>query len=302
MQEVQQKFSQQGYIGNPSIYTSLFLAQQLQKPLLIEGPPGVGKTEIAKVLAKIHDTELIRLQCYEGLDSYSALYDWNYQKQLLYIKANENADIQHIYAKDFLLKRPLLKAITSNKKVVLLIDEIDRADEEFESFLLEILSDWQISIPETGTICAAHVPYTILTSNRKRPLSNALRRRCLYLWIDYPSFDKELEILQTHVPQLDRKLAQEICGFVQAIRDMELTKKPGVAETIDWAMSLALLNASHLEVQIVDTLLGVVFKNNSDIEQVKTVLPNLLEQIAKTREHKEPLQQLKNLVAVATNE
>lgn len=302
MQQIQQQFCQQGYIGNPSIYTSLFLAQQLQKPLLIEGPPGVGKTEIAKVLAKIHHTELIRLQCYEGLDSYNALYDWNYQKQLLYIKANENTAVEHIYGADFLLKRPLLNAITSNKKVVLLIDEIDRADEEFESFLLEILSDWQISIPETGTIAAQHIPYTILTSNRKRPLSNALRRRCLYLWIDYPSFEKELEILQTHVPQLDRKLAEEICGFVQAIRDMELAKKPGVAETIDWAMSLALLNAAHLETNIVDTLLGVVFKNNTDIEQVKAVLPNLMEQIAKTREHKEPLQQLRNLVAVATNE
>ncbi|BBM82948.1 AAA family ATPase [Candidatus Uabimicrobium amorphum] len=302
MQEIQQKFCQEGYIGNRSIYTSVFLAQKLQKPLLIEGPPGVGKTEIAKVLAKIHHTQLIRLQCYEGLDSYNALYDWNYQKQLLYLKANSDVNEERLYSEDFLLKRPLLHAITSSKNVVLLIDEIDRADEEFESFLLEILSDWQISIPETGTVTAQHIPYTILTSNRKRPLSNALRRRCLYLWIDYPSFDKELEILQTHVPQINTKLAGEICGFVQAIRDMSLAKRPGVAETIDWAMSLTLLNASHLEPQIVDELLGVVFKNNSDIEQVKSVLPDLMEQIAKTREHKEPLQKLRTLMAIATNE
>ncbi|WP_372368931.1 AAA family ATPase [Candidatus Uabimicrobium sp. HlEnr_7] len=304
--EIQQQFEQNGYIGDSNIYMSLFLAQKLEKPLLIEGPPGVGKTEIAKILAKIHSCELIRLQCYEGLDSHSALYDWNYQKQLLYLKANENENLdtkeRHIFSEKFLLKRPLLEAITSSKKAVLLIDEVDRADEEFESFLLEILSDWQISVPEIGTIAAKNIPYTILTSNRKRPLSQALRRRCLYLWIDYPSFEKELTILQAHVPQIDQQLSAEICGFVHLARNLTLNKKPGIAETIDWALSLALLNAAHLKIDTIEILLGVVFKNERDIKQIKTLLPKFVEEIAKTREHKEPLQRLKNLITIGVYE
>ena len=242
-QRVEQLLNTQGYITDPSIVMSIFLAMQLKKPLLIEGPAGVGKTEIAKVMATALDTELIRLQCYEGLDATHALYEWNYQQQLLYLKLQEQghqsieAKEAELFSEKFLLKRPLLKAITHDKQPVLLIDEIDRSDEEFESFLLEVLSDWQITIPEIGTIKAEHIPAVILTSNRVRELSEALRRRCLYLWIDYPSHEKELAIVKGKVPNIDQRLAEQVVSFMQEVRQLRLEKTPGIAETLDWAMA-----------------------------------------------------------------
>jgi MoxR-like ATPase len=258
---------------------------ELGKPLLIEGPAGVGKTEIAKVMAKALNTQLIRLQCYEGLDATHALYEWNYQRQLLYLKLEEqeNKSIQEkektIFSDNFLLKRPLLKAITQEKSPVLLIDEIDRADEEFESFLLEVLAEWQITIPELGTIKASHIPYVIVTSNRVRELSEALRRRCLYLWIDYPSFDKELAIVKSKIPQIDSLLGEQICLFMQEVRKQKLEKVPGIAETLDWAMALCSLHIAHLEKSIVEETLGVILKDWQDIRQTQLSLSELFEKM-----------------------
>jgi MoxR-like ATPase len=280
---VKEMLQDQGYIGENAIAMSIFLAMKLEKPLLIEGPAGVGKTEIGKVMANALKTDLIRLQCYEGLDSTHALYEWNYQYQLLYLKLQEQAgkDIKKleksIFSDKFLLKRPILKAITHSKKVVLLIDEIDRADEEFESFLLEVLSDWQVTIPETGTISATHKPHIILTGNRTRELSEALRRRCLYLWIDYPDFEKELAIVKAKVPEIDQKLGSEICTFMRELRQLKLEKTPGVSETIDWARALAGMHLSHLNKQTVEDTLGVVLKDWQDIRQTREALSELLE-------------------------
>lgn len=264
---------------------SVFLSMQLGKPLLIEGPAGVGKTEIAKVMSQALDTELIRLQCYEGLDATHALYEWNYQRQLIHLKLEEQTGKtvsekeKTIFGDDFLLKRPLLKAITQEKSPILLIDEIDRADEEFESFLLEVLAEWQITIPEIGTIKATSIPYVIVTSNRVRELSEALRRRCLYLWIDYPSFDKELAIVKSKVPQIDEKLAKEICIFMQEIRKQKLEKLPGVAETLDWALALSSLHIAHLEKEVVEETLGVILKDWQDIRQTQLSLSELFEKV-----------------------
>jgi MoxR-like ATPase len=273
----------QGYISEPEIVMSVFLAIELQKPLLIEGPAGVGKTEIAKVMARALDTDLIRLQCYEGLDAAHALYEWNYQQQLLQLKLEEGSAKsleqreQGIFSERFLLKRPLLQAITCAKAPVLLIDEIDRSDEEFESFLLEVLSDWQITIPEIGTVKAVHVPYVIVTGNRVRELSEALRRRCLYLWIDYPGFEKELHIVRSRLPGIDERLGVQICRFMQELRQMRLEKIPGIAETLDWATVLANLHFDHLDPRIVEATLGVILKDWQDIRQVQTTLSELLE-------------------------
>jgi MoxR-like ATPase len=240
---------QQGYISEPSLVLSIFLSMKLQKPLLIEGPAGVGKTEIAKVMARFLETDLIRLQCYEGLDASHALYEWNYQQQLLHLKISERdpsvskAKIEEeLFSTRFLLKRPLLQAISQPKSPVLLIDEIDRADEEFESFLLEVLSDWQITIPEIGTVKATSIPHVIVTGNRTRELSEALRRRCLYLYIGYPDFDKELQIVRSKVPQIDERLGRQICAFMAELRQMKLEKTPGIAETLDWAQALSALH------------------------------------------------------------
>ncbi|SFE59085.1 AAA family ATPase [Thermoflexibacter ruber] len=284
-EQVQQILESQGYISEKSTAMSIFLSMELGKPLLIEGPAGVGKTEIAKVMAKALDTQLIRLQCYEGLDATHALYEWNYQRQLLYLKLEEqeNKSIEEkekvIFSDNFLLKRPLLKAITQEKSPVLLIDEIDRADEEFESFLLEVLAEWQITIPELGTIKASHIPYVIVTSNRVRELSEALRRRCLYLWIDYPSFDKELAIVKSKVPQIDTQLGTQICVFMQEVRKQKLEKVPGIAETLDWAMALSSLHIDHLEKSIVEETLGVILKDWQDIRQTQLSLSELFEKM-----------------------
>ncbi len=267
------------YITDPAISTAVHLAMALGKPLLVEGHAGVGKTEIAKVLARVLGTNLIRLQCYEGLDAATALYEWNYPKQLLRIKleereaqsvAEKEADI---FSEPFLLKRPLLQAITQDgRPPVLLVDEIDRADLEFESFLLEVLSDFQVTIPEIGTIRATHRPHVVLTSNRSRDLSDALRRRCLYLWIDYPSFDKEVRILRSKVPGINERLAGQIARSMQALRRMKLAKVPGVAETLDWAAALVALHADHLDAELVRETLGCVLKEVDDVKRVEADL------------------------------
>ncbi len=283
--KIQQMLEQQNYVADSEIVMSVYLAKKLHKPLLVEGPAGVGKTEIAKVMAQALDTDLIRLQCYEGLDANMALYEWNYQRQLLHIKLEEGSDksLQErentIFSEDFLLKRPLLQAITHPKSPVLLIDELDRSDEEFESFLLEILSEWQITIPEIGSIRAEKQPYVILTSNRNRELSDAVRRRCFYLWLDYPEFEKELAIVKSKVPDCDLHLAKQICIFMGLIREQKLEKVPGIAETLDWARSLVTLHQNHLDPEIVEATLGIIFKDKIDVAHVKDSLAEFFEKV-----------------------
>ena len=263
------------YVTDAPVATSVHLALSLRKPLLIEGHAGVGKTEVAKVMARMLETNLIRLQCYEGLDAAAALYEWNYQKQLLHIKLHEGAhravdqEEHEIFSEPFLLKRPLLQAITQEQSPVLLVDEVDRADEEFEAFMLEVFSDWQVTIPEIGTIKATHPPHVILTSNRVRELSDALRRRCLYLWIDYPSYDKEVTIVERKVPGINPRLAGEIARFMESLRRVRLAKVPGVAETLDWATALAALHADHLDETLVSETLGCVLKDADDIKRFR---------------------------------
>ena len=276
VQTLQSQMESQGYVTDQAIATTVFLAMALHKPVLIEGQAGVGKTEVAKVLSRMMETNLIRLQCYEGLDANTALYEWNYPKQMLRIKMEEGharsvqETEQAIFSDQFLLRRPLLEAITQpDKAPVLLIDEIDRADEEFEAFLLEVLSDFQVTVPELGTIRASHIPYVVLTSNRTRELSDALRRRCLYLWIDYPSFEKEVRIATGRVPDMNERLARQICAFMDTVRQVRLMKTPGVAETLDWAMALMALHRDSLDPQTVDETLGCVFKDNRDILKLR---------------------------------
>lgn len=283
LNDIKKMLLEQGYITGDAVAMSVFLSLQLNKPLLVEGPAGVGKTEIAKVMANALQTDLIRLQCYEGLDSTHALYEWNYQRQLLHLKMVEHNEQsveekeKTIFSDSFLMKRPLLQAITHHKKPVLLIDEIDRSDEEFESFLLEVLSDWQITIPELGTIKATHIPHVILTGNRTRELSEALRRRCLYLYIDYPDFEKEWLIVKNKVPGIDTKLAEHITLFMQQLRILKLEKTPGISETLDWAMALSSLHIDHLDKNIVEQTLGVVLKDWNDTREVQLSLSELLE-------------------------
>ena len=280
--------AEQGYISDDAIAMSIHLSMFLKKPLLIEGPAGVGKTEIAKVMSKALNTNLIRLQCYEGLDASQAIYEWNYQKQLLYLKMNEQSDLtlqekeQTIFGDEFLMERPLLKSIMANESQVLLIDEIDRADEEFESFFLELLSDWQITIPEVGTRKAKSIPHVIVTSNRVRELSEALRRRCLYLWIDYPTFEKELDIVLSKIPDINEKLANQICLFMKEVRQMKLEKLPGIAETIDWATALSSMHIDHLSKEVVEQTLGVVLKDWQDIRDAQMSLSELFEKVGIT--------------------
>ena len=283
LKQVQGLLEKQAYITEESVAMSVYLSMQLQKPLLVEGPAGVGKTEIAKVLAQSLNTNLIRLQCYEGLDATHALYEWNYQHQLMYLKMSDSADKSledkesEIFSDKFLLKRPILQAITQDSPPVLLIDEIDRADEEFESFLLEVLSDWQVTIPELGTIEAKSKPYVILTGNRTRDLSEALRRRCLYLWISYPEFDKELRILKAKIPGLEEQLGKQICLFMQELRQLRLEKTPGIAETLDWASALSSMHFDHLDRELIESTLGVVLKDWQDIRHTQDSLSELLE-------------------------
>ncbi len=267
-------FYNQDYILEESLATAVFLMLNLAKPLLLEGNPGVGKTVLAKTLAEHLGTHLIRLQCYEGLDVNTTIYEWNYQKQLLHIKLFEQEKDKktlgnQIFGMDYVLQRPLLQSISSENPVVLLIDEIDRADEEFEAYLLELLSDFQISIPELGTIKAKSKPYVILTSNRTRELSDALRRRCLYHWLDFPSKTKEIEIIAKKLPGIDEALATQVVTFIHNLRKSSLHKPPGIAESLDWAKTLLLMNQKNITDDIVGSTIGSVLKHKDDVEFVK---------------------------------
>lgn len=269
--ELKEKLDETKYVYDEQMLTVLYVALALGRPLLIEGAAGVGKTEVAKVMASALGRELVRLQCYEGLDESKALYEWNYQKQLLTIQVNEKetdrqALTQSLFSEEFLLERPLLKSIRSEKPVVLLIDEIDKADEEFEAFLLELLSEMQVTIPEIGTVQAKSVPFVVLTSNRARPLSEALRRRCAYLHIDYPDLEKELSILRKKLPNVEDRLRVQVAQTVQKLRSMEeLLKKPSIAETLDWAAALDALGVRELTPDALRDTVGFVLKNDEDI-------------------------------------
>jgi MoxR-like ATPase len=273
--ELQNAFRAKRYFASRGLATTAFLALRLGRPLFLEGEAGVGKTEVAKVLAEVLDTELIRLQCYEGLDVHHAVYEWNYTRQMMHIRLLEargdRASEMELFGPEFLLRRPLLQAIeqSSGKPPVLLIDEIDRSDEEFEAFLLEILSDFQITIPELGTIKAERPPVVVVTSNRTREVHDALKRRCLYYWIDYPSFESELQIVLAKVPDAPQQLAHQVTAFVQELRQAELYKIPGVAETLEWTAALVALDRDALDENIIDETLGVLLKYQDDVEKVR---------------------------------
>ena len=278
LEELKQKMDEANYIYDDTMATVLAVALELGRPLLIEGAAGVGKTEIAKVMASALDRDLVRLQCYEGLDESKALYEWNYQKQLLSIQVNMNSQdrdalTRSLFSDEYLLERPLLKSIRSEKPVVLLIDEIDKADEEFEAFLLELLSDMQVSIPEVGTLRAKTVPFVVLTSNRARPLSEALRRRCAYLYIQYPDMEKELAILRAKLPHVDDRLAAQVALAVHKLRDSEaILKKPSIAESLDWAAALDALGIRELTPDALRQTAGFVLKNSEDLQIAQEIL------------------------------
>jgi MoxR-like ATPase len=282
---VQQAMERSGYIASREIATAVYLSRQMKKPLLVEGDAGVGKTELAKVLSAVLETDLIRLQCYEGLDVNTALYEWNYPRQLLQLKLSErngkdSAEQEDlIFTEKYLLQRPLLRAIMQRSSpAVLLIDEIDRADDGFEAFLLELLSDYQVTIPELGTIVAEHEPYVVLTSNNTREIGDALRRRCLYLYIEHPTVDKEVRIIRSKVPRVSEHFAGEIARFMHRLRDRGLTKTPGIAETIDWATALVTLHRDRLDVEVVQQTLGCILKDRHDVRAVDgSVVAVLLE-------------------------
>ena len=273
--ELQRALREQLYIADRGLVTSIFLTLKLDRPLFLEGEAGVGKTEVAKVLARLLDTDLIRLQCYEGLDVHHAVYEWNYTRQMMHIRLlearGERPDEAELFGPEFLLRRPLLQAIENSrlKAPVLLVDEIDRSDEEFEAFLLEVLSDFQITIPELGTLKTERPPVVVITSNRTREVHDALKRRCLYYWIDYPTFEKEFEIVRAKVPQASLQLARQVTGFVQELRQADLYKIPGVAETLDWTAALVTLDQQALELGLVEETLGVILKYQDDVDKVK---------------------------------
>jgi MoxR-like ATPase len=276
--DLQQALAANNYVADRSLTTAIFLSLKLQKPLLLEGEAGVGKTEVAKTLSAMLGRPLIRLQCYEGLDVNTTIYEWNYTRQMLQIRlleaqgaAKDSQAIQNIFGPEFLIKRPLLQAIEASNEQppILLIDEIDRADEEFEAFLLELLSDWQISIPELGTIRAAHPPAVVITSNRTREVHDALKRRCLFYWIDYPTLDKELQIVNAKVPGASERLSRQVVTFVQELRKVDLYKLPGVAETLDWTRALVALDAESLTESAVEDTLGAILKYQDDVAQVR---------------------------------
>jgi len=275
---VQDQLGKHNYISDRSLSTAIFLMMKMEKPIFLEGEPGVGKTEVGKVMAKMMGTELIRLQCYEGLDVHNAIYEWNYSRQILQIRLMEAGGEKdkekltaEIFGSEFLIKRPLLQAVDYDKKVppVLLIDELDRADEEFEAFLLEILSDFQVTIPEIGTITAKQRPFVVITSNRTREIHDALKRRCLYHWIGYPSADREFEIVKRRIPDVNEQLGKQVVTFVQAVREKDFYKLPGVAETIDWANALMKLGTTELSTEITEDTLGALLKYQDDIEKMK---------------------------------
>lgn len=275
IQTLEQELGARQYVADHGLVTAIFLALKLNKPLFLEGEAGVGKTEIAKVLADILQTDLIRLQCYEGLDINHAVYEWNYARQLLELRAHDADAAAHthpnIFSPEFLIKRPLLQAIEQarDRAPVLLIDEVDRSDTEFEAYLLELLSDWQITIPELGTLKATYPPVVVITSNRTRELHDALKRRCIYYWIDYPNFDKELAIVRAKVPEASERLTEQVVAFIQELRARDLYKMPGVAETLDWASALTALDQTALDERVVNETLGVILKYQDDVEQVR---------------------------------
>ncbi len=277
---VAQELAGSGYVADRPLATVLFLASRLEKPVFLEGEPGVGKTEVGVVMAKLFNTELIRLQCYEGLDASTALYEWNYPKQLLHMRMEEQSEKgtkeieKAIYSPDFIIKRPLLQAIlhAEEKAPVLLIDEVDRSDEEFEAFLLEVLADFQITIPEIGTLRASKRPMVVVTSNRTRDVHDALKRRCLYHWIDYPSYEKEYGIVMTKVPGIEGNLAGQVAHFMQAIRKLDFLKRPGISETLDWARALMAMEKKSLGAEVVRETIGCILKYQDDIEKLKQMM------------------------------
>ncbi len=276
VEQVQEAMEAERYVSERSLATAIYLGLKLPKPLLLEGEAGVGKTEVAKVLASVLDTDLIRLQCYEGLDVSHAVYEWNYPRQMLAIRVMEDRDLsdrqamEQIFSSDYLIERPLLQAVQhKGKPPVLLIDEIDRADEEFEAFLLELLSDFQVTIPELGTIKAEHPPIVIITSNRTRELHDALKRRCLYHWIDYPDVQKELSIITQKVEGISERLALQVATFIHELRREDLYKLPGVAETLDWASALLALNNQELNEEIAEATLGAILKHQEDVQEIR---------------------------------
>lgn len=285
IEDVERFMSKNRYICDRELATAIFLAIKLKKPLFLEGEAGVGKTEVAKVLSGGLKRELIRLQCYEGLDANTALYEWNYSKQLLGIRLHEinKCDVDslgNIFSEEYLIRRPLLQAIQHEAKdehVVLLIDELDRADEEFEAFLLELLSDFQVTIPEIGTIKARDIPLVILTSNRTREVHDAIKRRCLYHWIDYPSVEKELHILEAKIPGINDHMAEQICRFMQEIRSEDFLKKPGVAETLDWAQALMVLHRDHLDEETIRETMGCILKYREDQNRLLDQIPEMFQ-------------------------
>ena len=290
--DVQKILREQHYISDRSLAVPIFLSLKLQRPLFLEGEAGVGKTEIARALAAALDTELIHLQCYEGLDINHAVYEWNHTRQILEIRLMESSGqvdresaTADLFSERFLIKRPLLQAIDESreKSPVLLIDELDRADEEFEGFLLEMLGNFQITIPELGTYKAVHPPIVIITSNRTREVHDALKRRCLYYWIEYPDFQKELQIITDKIPEAPRQLAQQVTGFIQELRETELYKIPGVSETLDWTSALLALNQSELDPQVIDDTMGIVLKYQDDIEMVRGEPGRAMLERSKTR-------------------
>ena len=294
IEHIEQSFAEQKYICDRKLATTIYLSTKLGKPLFLEGEPGVGKTEVAKVLSKVLDTKLIRLQCYEGLDTNTALYEWNYPRQMLELRLQEARDIEknkigeNIFSEEFLFKRPLLQAIQSesDSPPVLLIDEIDRSDEEFEAFLLEVLSDFQITIPELGTITAKQTPIVILTSNNTRQLHDALKRRCLFNYIDYPDLQRERLIIKTRVPQIQEKLSEQVCRFMQWIRSENLYKRPGITETIDWAEALLSLGKSELTAEAIDDTIGCILKYKQDMDNIqKLEIPIIVEQLKHDASH-----------------
>jgi MoxR-like ATPase len=282
VEEVTEALRDQAYLADRGLATSVYLAHQLNRPLLLEGEPGVGKTETSKALSGALGVELIRLQCYEGIDSNQALYEWDYTRQLLYVRALSGSEadsekaVEDLFGTRFLLERPLLKAVKAGSQCVLLIDEIDRADDEFEAFLLEVLSDFQVTVPEVGTISSDEPPLVVVTSNRTRELHDALKRRCLYHWIDYPVLEREVEIVKVRAPEVSEALIRKVATAVAKLRRLDLAKKPGVSETIDWARALDFLGATNLDKKIAEETLGSVIKERDDLTMVKESLGEVI--------------------------
>jgi MoxR-like ATPase len=282
VEEVERALAQESYLPDRGLATAIFLALAMRRPLLLEGEAGVGKTEVGKTLARVVDAELIRLQCYEGIDASQALYEWDYARQLLYARALQAGEVEpdervaELYGADFLVERPLLRAIRSGAGAVLLIDELDRADDEFEAFLLEVLSDFSVTVPELGTIAAAEPPAVVITSNRTRELHDALKRRCLYHWIDFPDLDREVAIIRLRAPAVSEPLARSVALAVAQLRGLDLVKLPGAAEAIDWAQALAHLGVESADGEAARETLGWVIKNREDLARVEPLLPELL--------------------------